>query len=157
MLPNWAPAQTWAHQELTHLSLEQDLWVKQTEATNALRKFVLLNLSNISPDTTVYTINLPSKLFPLTPHVLIELLSAGHLLRSLVYLCPTTDQRKKSSFLPGTEKETEMQSGLLTCPRSETETLIFGFQSQCFWHDVMIVPKKKPQSSFGQQTCISNQ
>lgn len=48
--------------------------MKQIEATNILGKFVLLSMSNVSPDTIVYTIELLSKLFSLIPHTFIELL-----------------------------------------------------------------------------------
>lgn len=48
--------------------------MKQIEATNILGKFVLLSMSNVSPDTVVYTIELLSKLFSLIPHTFIELL-----------------------------------------------------------------------------------
>ena len=78
--------------------MEHELLVKQIKAVNVLGKFVLLSMSNISPDTTVYTINLLSKLFPLVPHTLIELILSA---RSFYihYFIPARQWTRQESIL----------------------------------------------------------
>lgn len=71
--------------------------VKQIETANVLRKFVLLSMSNISPDTIVYTINLPCKLFPPIPHTFIELLLSATF--TFIILFPLTTERGKCILL----------------------------------------------------------
>ena len=96
LLPNWVPAQTCANEQ-TNDSRIIGTWivVKQIEAMNTLGKFVLLSMSNISPDTIVYTINLLSKLFPLILHTFIELSARSFYIH---YFIPAQQRTRQKSI-----------------------------------------------------------
>lgn len=50
------------------------------------------------------------------------------------------------SFVPGTGKEADGQSGAVTRSRSWTETLILGLQSQSSSHYIIVVPQRNPSA-----------
>ena len=109
--------------------------VKQIEAMNVLGKFVLLSMSNISPDTIVYTINLLSKLFPLILHTFLELSARSFYIHYFIPALQWTRQEsiplsliqiKKVSRFSNSPKVTDVDSDLRV-PRSTLLSLRHSF------------------------------